>query len=32
MMQAARDHGVELDVQAGIAWIQINRPDRMNAL
>jgi enoyl-CoA hydratase/carnithine racemase len=32
MMDAARDHGLELDVADGVAWLEINRPERMNAL
>lgn len=32
MMDAARDHGLKLDVAGGVAWLEINRPERMNAL
>ncbi|NBR90594.1 MAG: enoyl-CoA hydratase/isomerase family protein [Rhodobacteraceae bacterium] len=31
-MDLARDHGVGLEIDRGIAWIEINRPERMNAL
>jgi len=32
MMDMARDHGLKLDVAGGIAWLEIDRPERMNAL
>lgn len=31
-MEGARDHGLTLHVDGGIAWVEINRPDRRNAL
>lgn len=32
MMDAARDHGLKLDVASGVAWLEIDRAERMNAL
>ena len=32
MMDTARDHGLKLELGDGIAWIEIDRPERMNAL
>ena len=32
MMDRVRDHGLELDIAGGVAWLEINRPERLNAL
>lgn len=31
-MSTACDHGLKLDVAGGVAWLEIDRPERMNAL